>query len=337
MSDARTLLRAKRQEARIQHPFAAYTSSGQLRCTACSSSIKSASMWEGHLGSKPHRLAVSRLREAEAAKAQALAEQEETRRGKRKAEDADMDMDVDDIPQDSLRVSESTKKRRTSEEPTTTTTTTSSSTSVSASKPSKSGFPADFFSDPSQAPVLSTLDSEDESDSEAPHPSATTTTNNTTQTPSAPKSQLDLEWEAFQASLTASADREEDQKIAYERATVFAEPELAPSAINGGTSGFPPNTGPGTFNNASSEGAGQQGQQGQQEEAGKEEDEEETEEEKRARKEREERELIMDRLIEEERLQEEADERVGLLKARVEALKRAREAKRASKSSSNKS
>ena len=54
---------------------------------------------------------------------------------------------------------------------------------------------------------------------------------------------------------------------------------------------------------------------------------EETEEEKRRRVEREERELIMDRLVEEERAQEEADLRVGLMRSRVEALKKAREAR----------
>ena len=51
----------------------------------------------------------------------------------------------------------------------------------------------------------------------------------------------------------------------------------------------------------------------------------ETEEEKRERLAREEREEIMDRLLEEERAQEEADSRVELLKHKVEALKRARE------------
>ena len=47
--------------------------------------------------------------------------------------------------------------------------------------------------------------------------------------------------------------------------------------------------------------------------------------------------LTLNPTTKQERLQEEADERVGLLKARVEALKRAREAKRASKSTNNKS
>lgn len=327
MSDARTLLRAKRQEARIQHPFAAYTSSGQLRCTACSTPVKSSAMWEGHLGSKPHRLAVARLREAEAAKAQAQAEQEEReRKGKRKAEDeGDMDVDMEDgsgVHKDSSRM-ESAKKRRTSEEPSV-----GDAQHAPSTKTTKtSGFPVDFFSDPSQAPVLSTLDSdsEDEPTENPPVPNApppTSSTNSNTQ--NANKTQLDLEWEAFQASLNTTEDREEDQRAAYDRATVFAEPELAPSAVNG-TSGFPPGATPDVVAaNGVPSGPGEEDSVGLEEK-------EETEEEKRARKEREERELIMDRLIEEERLQEEADERVGLLKARVEALKKAREAKRAAK------
>ncbi|KAF8326508.1 hypothetical protein F5887DRAFT_879334 [Amanita rubescens] len=65
MADARTLLRAKRQEARISHRYAAYNPSGQLRCTACGIAIKHASAWEGHLGSKAHRTSVARLRAEE--------------------------------------------------------------------------------------------------------------------------------------------------------------------------------------------------------------------------------------------------------------------------------
>ncbi|KAI0324322.1 hypothetical protein GY45DRAFT_1331656 [Cubamyces sp. BRFM 1775] len=34
MADARALLRAKRQEARIEHPLASYNTAGQLRCIA---------------------------------------------------------------------------------------------------------------------------------------------------------------------------------------------------------------------------------------------------------------------------------------------------------------
>jgi zinc finger protein 830 len=47
MSDARALLKAKRQEARVTHSLAAYNSSGQLRCLACGTLVKHASAWEG--------------------------------------------------------------------------------------------------------------------------------------------------------------------------------------------------------------------------------------------------------------------------------------------------
>lgn len=65
---------------------------------------------------------------------------------------------------------------------------------------------------------------------------------------------------------------------------------------------------------------------GQDEEAGEEEEEEEEESEaaRRARLAREEREEIMDRLEEETRAQEDADERVQHLRARLEAVKRLR-------------
>ena len=33
--DARSLLRAKKAEARIEHPYAAYNAAGQLRCSVC--------------------------------------------------------------------------------------------------------------------------------------------------------------------------------------------------------------------------------------------------------------------------------------------------------------
>jgi zinc finger protein 830 len=57
--------------------------------------------------------------------------------------------------------------------------------------------------------------------------------------------------------------------------------------------------------------------------------EELTEEEKRRWRAQEEAELVMDRLMNEERAQEEADARVSVMKARLEAMRRQREAKRA--------
>lgn len=94
MADARALLRAKRQEseARINHPYASYNAAGQLRCTACGLPVKGGSMWEGHVGSKAHRVAVRKMK----AREEEEREKEQRRMGKRKAnDDADMDVDGD--------------------------------------------------------------------------------------------------------------------------------------------------------------------------------------------------------------------------------------------------
>ena len=146
---------------------------------------------------------------------------------------------------------------------------------------------------------------EDEEDEEEPSTQAQQAQ------PNAPKTEVDLEYERFQAALlnTEDEDREEGKLEAYHRATVAAEPEL----VNNTLEGLPQQTEGELMEELLPKG--------------------ETEEEKRARIEREERELIMDRLLEEERAQEEADSRVNLLKNKLEALKKAREAKRATKAS----
>ena len=260
MSDARTLLRAKRQEARISHPYAVYNASGQLRCTACGTPVKSSAMWEGHLGSKVHRVAIAK----EKAKQEALERQKEAKKenrpkGKRKADDA---MDVDGEAAELDAANGQAKKLRKSEEP-------------DRPQHQSSGFPADFFSDPSKAPVPET--DEDEDDADDPPPAATSA-------PTAAKSQVDLEWEAFQASMLAQnvgnpGGREDEKLDLYDRATVAAEPEL----VQVDNQGFPESIAPG-------DNAGEVADTAQVEE---------TEEERQRRKEQEERELIMDRLIEE--------------------------------------
>lgn len=269
MSDARALLRAKRQEVRINHPYASYSASGQLRCSVCSTVVKQASMWEGHIGSKAHRVAVSKLREKE------LQEQEERRAAeKRKMEEEESN------------ASSSNKKRRVSEEAD------EEDSRPSQSKSTKGGFPADFFSDPSRA--VPAEDDEEEENTMPPPPADVEPKS---------KTQLDLEWEAFQVALQqtpAEEEKEEEQRDAYNRATVAAEPELVSTANEGLPQAAP------------------------DPEAVEAEQKEETEEEKRKRKEQEEKELIMDRLIEQERLQEEADLRVNVLKAKLEAAKKAR-------------
>lgn len=255
-------------------------------------------MWEGHLGSKAHRVAVANEKaRLEASERRKEAETTQKVKGKRKVEDSmDIDSDMTNVQESNGTI----KKLRKSEEP---------------DRPPASGFPADFFSDPSRVPVLENNEDNADEDEQPAQPAP------------APQSQLDREWEEFQASLLAQnsnkGDEEEDKMMVFDRATLAAEPELVET--NG--EGFPESIVPGIESGETVQNGGV----------------EETEEEKKRRKEQEERELIMDRLIEEvsvhvtlssaslnlfylqERAQEEADERVGLLKSRIEALKKARQ------------
>ncbi|KAG8720890.1 hypothetical protein FRC08_017472 [Ceratobasidium sp. 394] len=151
------------------------------------------------------------------------------------------------------------------------------------------GFPADFFSDPSRAPpVMGAEEDDDDADESMPPPSATN-----------PLS-LDDEFAAFSKAVLQPALKSTSADV-YEQATTMAEPEL----FNNTADGFPA-----SVTGAAADGDGAQ-----------EEPEEETEAQKRQRLEQEERELIMDRLRDEELAQEEADDRVARLKARLEAVR----------------
>ena len=277
MADVRALLKAKRQEARINHPLASYNQSGQLRCSACGTIVKHASAWEGHLGSKGHRTTVAQLKERERQKEeQRLREEEEEEErakaslGKRRAGD-ERDMDVDDDEEDS---EPSAKKQRTISPP--------------------GGFPADFFSDPSRAPIIAPGDDDDEEVEESSY------TKSKQPPPSdQPKSQLDLEFEQFQREVVNARDFRET----FENATVMAEPVMTEVM-----EGIPTT------------------------EASAQEEPEVNEEELRRRKEQEERELIMDRLLDEEQAQEEADMKVTVMKNKLEALKKKRQAAKGAKS-----
>ncbi|PBK75455.1 hypothetical protein ARMSODRAFT_949691 [Armillaria solidipes] len=262
MADVRALLKAKRQEARISHPLASYSSSGQLRCSACGTIVKHSSAWEGHLGSKSHRTTVARLKEE-----QRLKEEEEKNKislGKRKSAD-DEDMDVADEP--------AAKKTKSSNAP--------------------PGFPADFFSDPSLAPAPTAYEggSDDENLPEKP-PAAV---------PQNHPSGIDEEWERFQRDVINAPEYQDT----YENATVFAEPVM----VSETPEGFP----------------------AQEIEAVAADTTPLDEEERRKQKEQDERELIMDRLLDEEQAQEEADMKVTVMKSRLDALKKQRAAAKASK------
>lgn len=271
MSDVRTLLKAKRQEIRIDHPLASYTSSGQLRCVVCETNIKQPSAWNGHLGSKAHRTNAARVRDEERRRTErGLEPEEEARRLKRKTpEDDDTNGDVESAA----------KKARVTSVP-------QSSTSNFTSN-----LPPDFFSDPSRAPLPSynDEDDEDETGGMAAKP-----------TYRGGESSLDQEWMQFQQSVINTPDT----VAAYDHATIVAEPEL----VSDPSKGLP------TQDDANPQPVAK------------------ANEEERRRKEREERELIMDRLMDEECAQEEADMKVSIMKNKLEALRKRREASRSAKS-----
>ncbi|KAF5367050.1 hypothetical protein D9758_004055 [Tetrapyrgos nigripes] len=270
MADVRALLKAKRQEARISHPLASYSNAGQLRCSACGTVVKHTSAWEGHLGSKIHRTTVAKLKEEERVREEEqrlIEEQERLSLGKRKAEEEEMDI----VEEETV-----TKKQR-------------------VTGPSRD-FPADFFSDPSRAPPVYELDSEDEGE-------ATDAAAQTLPQRNATPNAIDLEWERFQKEVVNAPDARET----YENATVVAEPILASEVPEG----FP----------------------APEAEAEPEEPDKLDEDALRQKKEQEERELIMDRLLDEERAQEEADMKVVVMKNKLELLKKKREQAKAGKSS----
>ncbi|KZT02901.1 uncharacterized protein LAESUDRAFT_386706 [Laetiporus sulphureus 93-53] len=276
MTDVRSLLKAKRQEVRVKHPLVSYTASGQLRCIACGIVIKQGTSWDGHVGSKAHRINAVHLKEQR--QRQEMEREEALLRQKRKA---------DEEPSDEENTSEDSKRRKVD------------GTDEEERIPSPSGaapvaetrFPQGFFSDLSRAPPpSSSQESDDDETMSAPATAA--------------RSAIDEEWEKFQAAVINAPDVRE----MYDRATVVAEPFVASNVPEG----FP------SWGAAQEDGTGPAERSAMLNEA-----------ELRRRKEHDERELIMDRLLEEERAQEEADAKVTMLKSRLDALKRQRQAARA--------
>ncbi|GAC93148.1 hypothetical protein PHSY_000711 [Pseudozyma hubeiensis SY62] len=99
--DARLLLRTAANErvraaaSGISDPFASYSSSGNLRCSACDYlTIKPESLWGAHVLSKSHRANAARIKQEDQLR---QAEQQRTKDGKRKAEDADGDAQADSL------------------------------------------------------------------------------------------------------------------------------------------------------------------------------------------------------------------------------------------------
>jgi zinc finger protein 830 len=194
MSDVRALLKTKRQQIRVTHPLAFYSTSGQLRCKACGTNVKHTSAWEGHLGSKAHRTNAARLKDEERSQE---AREEEKSGEKRSAEPVDVDL----------------KKRRVD------TQLEESETNIPIVTEMKSSeFPIDFFSDPSLA-TLPTHDSDD--DAELVGVSVPNLKQD--------KSLIDQEWEIFEKATVHMSDYQET----YKRATVVAEPVISTEKSEG--------------------------------------------------------------------------------------------------------
>ena len=252
MADVRLLLKAKREETRVKHPLAAYSASGQLRCTLCATTVKHASAWQGHLGTKLHRANIMRLKEEEEEKGRMLVD-------KRKVEDDDTDSesagrkrrrfhDVDEGSDDGDRILD---------------------TPVTTTQPDRGGI------------ELSSVVSPVHHD-----------------TSSATLADLDEEWAMFQKHVVNALDHQD----IYNRASMVAEPELALDISEGLPGGQPISSVPAA-----------------------------NDEEMRRIREQDERELIMDRLMDEEKAQEDADVKVTLLKRRVDAFKHQRRLARANR------
>lgn len=313
MADVRALLKAKTKarEPQVQHHLAAYNSSGQLRCTLCATIVKfnNAAAWKAHLESKAHK---------------ANAARETDRKGKRKADDDDA-MDVDGVDSDGGTA----KKRKVCVPDQPSLVSTGSEWNLWQVDPSNAstphppnqpnGLPSDFFSDPNRTLPDTVEDYEDEEGEGPAQPPRTSAT-------------IDSEFEAFERALGQTRPPASALQDLYSRATVMAEPELVDiEALQ--ADGFPPEV-PADGANASSD-----TKNGVANDAtvASDEPEEETEAQKARRKELEEKELILDRIVDEERAQEEAEEKVTALRTRFLAIKKQREAKKLAAAAGKKS
>ncbi|WOO82164.1 Zinc finger protein [Vanrija pseudolonga] len=93
--DAKSLLRARKATARVEHPHASYTAAGQLRCAICAVPVN---QWDAHLLTKQHRQSAAREKaQAEkAAKAKRRSEAEREEGAKRAKVEQEGDSDDDD-------------------------------------------------------------------------------------------------------------------------------------------------------------------------------------------------------------------------------------------------
>ncbi|WVQ95925.1 hypothetical protein IAU59_003024 [Kwoniella sp. CBS 9459] len=298
--DAKSLLRAKKAEARIKHPYASYNAAGVLRCSICAVPVK---QWDAHLLTKQHRTSVSREKaEREKAQAQAQAQAAKAQsQSKRPAEESI-----------SGGQGESSKRAKVSK--------------VENGIASSSILPAGFFSAGNGPSTLPGSDDEDEDQEQTQDQAGPSSGSNASATAGGPPAPTgDSELDDFLSSLTQD---EPSTSIAPPLA-VGTPTTVAPTTAAGRRKTYKEVI-PGQASYEAApvrivqDSAATDGQVGQQE---AEEEPEESEQERRARLEREEREEIVQRLEEEERAQEDADSRVASLKARMEMIKKRREAR----------
>jgi zinc finger protein 830 len=175
---------------------------------------------------------------------------------------------------------------------------------------------------------LPTRDDDDEDENEGNTPRANSNAPGTlTNKPTL--SQIDLEWAQFERDVLAKPAQSAlnpnetslSKKEIYDRATVVMGEEVRYDM--NGTDGFPDHLQSGTSagnNTRTRAGAGIEGEY-----VGGAPLEDETPEQVVARKAQEEKELIMDRILDEERAQEDADEKVRAIKARLALVRKKRE------------
>ncbi|OCF62111.1 hypothetical protein L486_01778 [Kwoniella mangroviensis CBS 10435] len=277
--DAKSLLRAKKAESRITHPYAAYNNAGILRCSICAVPVK---QWDAHLMTKQHRQSVAREK----------AEQEKALKAKTKSKrPLSQSADIDGQGQGQGQPGESSKRAKTQP------THNEEDDDEDESGRRVGGLPAGFFSSSNQPKPLSR--------SPSPEPQQSLQPTGDTELDDF-LSSLNDDTPSSTAPITAQS---QTKQINGKRKTYK---EIIPSQTS--YEAGPVRIAPPTKDD-------------QKDAVQEEEEPEESEQERKDRLEREEREEIVRRLEEEERAQEDADSRVASLKARMEMLKKRREAK----------
>ncbi|GJJ08447.1 hypothetical protein Clacol_002665 [Clathrus columnatus] len=261
--------------------------------------IKHASAWNGHVGSKGHRTIVAKLKEEEALLA--------VKRKKEEVEEEQTQTEEEDELPTKIRKLDDVNEEQTRRE--------------SQIGLGGEGFPSDFFSDPTRTLPAQDDDEESVRDDDGDKSKESSKQDRDRQTLDSgqaahPPSIIDREWAEFQASVLDTDDKETGILEVFDRATIFAEPELVDEIPEGIPASVitPKEAVPSLKESQKSEQPPDEAHE-------------------LRRRQEDERELIMDRLIEEERLQEEADERVSVLKARLELIKQRRVLSKKSKQS----